>query len=336
MCIAFSSLIDEFQLVSTKNQLNTDKSECFLWEKIGLKTTYKHSEFIFRSWLYVRKNLPTHVYTRDIVVAFFFSFFKISVAYEAHKDPKNIISKILIILLKKKKNFKLVLISKALSSFYKNIYKYPKNKLFAYHDAVFIEKYDKIRGTLKNKLRSNLNLPIDKLLVIHTGSLTKDRGGLLFESILKEYSNVFFIHVGGSLFDIDKFKNVYSNYENIEFIPHQDNEKLVEYQMSADLLFYSITKEVDTYWCCSPMKIFEYMATGVPILGSNIGSISEVLNPSNSIIFDPENQKTIGSGFRYFTNNRVESKKKSDAALLEVRHLYTWSVRAKSILEFIK
>jgi len=84
------------------------------------------------------------------------------------------------------------------------------------------------------------------------------------------------------------------------------------------------------------MKIFEYMATGVPILGSNIGSISEVLNPSNSIIFDPENQKTIGSGFRYFTNNRVESKKKSDAALLEVRHFYTWSVRAKSILEFIK
>jgi glycosyltransferase involved in cell wall biosynthesis len=105
--------------------------------------------------------------------------------------------------------------------------------------------------------------------------------------------------------------------------------------MIADLLFYPMTKKTQTYWCCSPMKIFEYMATGIPILSSNVGSVSEVLNHTNSIPFDPEDEQSIIDGVNFFLKKNEEAKQRAKKALQDVRKQYTWYKRAKEILETI-
>ena len=57
-------------------------------------------------------------------------------------------------------------------------------KIFSYHDGVFIERYDQMRKIKKNELKKDLFLE-NKLIVMHTGSLYPGRGGELFEVILK-------------------------------------------------------------------------------------------------------------------------------------------------------
>ena len=119
------------------------------------------------------------------------------------------------------------------------------------------------------------------------------------------------------------------------FSPHVDNNYLIQYQMSADLLFFPMTKLTPTWWCCSPMKIFEYMATGIPILTVNIGSTTEVLTDDNSIKFDPENSDSLIYGLKSFLKDENMAKKKANLALEQVKKNYTWENRAFHISEFL-
>jgi glycosyltransferase involved in cell wall biosynthesis len=338
MCQAFYNALghNNFKLISTKNKENENKKSDYYWDKISLKTNFRYFEFSLKSIKNVLKEKPTHIFTRDIAIAFIFSFFDIKVIYEAHKEPRTKTAHILIERLKNKKNFLLVTISKTLKDYYINNYRFNDNKVFDYHDGVFLDKYDKLRNISKDTLRKELNIPIDKIIIMHTGSLYPGRGAEHFETIIRNFSQVFFVQVGGSDEDIKKYKEYYKEYKNILFIAHQNNDILTKYQMSADLLFYPMTKATSTYWCCSPMKMFEFMATGISILSSNIGSVKEVLNETNSIPFDPDDKTSIIIGVKFFLENKEDCEKKANKALQDINKKYTWEKRANEILEFIK
>jgi glycosyltransferase involved in cell wall biosynthesis len=337
MCEAFCKESIEFKLISPLTYENKDLKKIFKWDKVNIKfKKFKYLEFTIKSFFKVLKEKPTHIFTRDIVIAFILSFVNIKVIYEVHKEPRTKIADFFIKYLKNKSNFKLVSISKTLKEFYIKSYQYKDNQILDYHDGVCVEKYDKYRQISKKVIREELDLPKYKTIVMHTGSLYDGRGAELFEIIIKNFPEIYFVQVGGSKEYIDKWRNYYKNYSNIKIIEHQDNGILVKYQMSADLLFYPLTKKVSTWWCCSPMKIFEYMATGIPILASNIGSVEEVLTEKNAIIFNPENKQSIIDGVKWFLENREKAKQLAQNALQEVREKYTWEKRVKNILEFIK
>jgi glycosyltransferase involved in cell wall biosynthesis len=335
MCKSFGKKLKNFKLISPLNYRNEKLKSSFNWDKIHIKTKFKYLELLIKSVPKVIKEKPTHIFTRDIVLAFIFSFFNIKVIYEVHKEPKTNTAYFLLKLLRFKKNFLLVSISKALEDYYFK-FGYKKEKLFYYHDGVFIEKYDKIRNVSKETLRKELNLPADRIIVMHTGSLYEGRGAELFEVIIKNFPDVYFVQVGGSKEYVNKWQNYYKDYDNIQIIGHQDNDTLIKYQMSADLLFLPMTRNNPIWWCTSPMKLFEYMATGIPILGSNIGSVGEVLTEKNAIIFNPENKQTIINGVNFFLKNREEALKKTQIALKDIREKYIWDKRVKKILEFIR
>jgi glycosyltransferase involved in cell wall biosynthesis len=336
MCKAFFRQKIDFRFISPENTMNIYLEDEFDWERIKLITKFKHLEFAFKSFIKAFKEKPSHVYTRDIVIAYLVSFLNIKVIYESHKEPMSKTASLLMTFLATKNNFFLVTISKALKDFYVENYSFKDDKLLSCHDGVFLDKYNKLKGTPKKQLRRELNLPIDKVIVMHTGSMYKGNDAMLFESVIDNFKDILFVQVGGSEGDLKKYKEYYKLFNNIIFIPHQSNDILVRYQMSADLLFYALTKENALWWCTSPLKIFEYMATGITIIASNIGSISEILNDTNSISFSPDESKSIVIGINYFLNNRSLAIKKSQQAFNDVKFNFTWERRAIKILSFIK
>lgn len=171
---------------------------------------------------------------------------------------------------------------------------------------------------------------------MHTGSLYEGRGAELFEVIIKNFPEIYFVQVGGSKEYVDKWKKYYKSYNNFQIIGHQDNDTLIRYQMSADLLFLPMTKKNPIWWCTSPMKIFEYMATGIPILGSNIGSVGEVITEKNAIVFNPEDEDCIVNGVKFFLGNKQEVNKLAQKALEDIIQRYSWEIRGNNILEFVK
>ena len=87
---------------------------------------------------------------------------------------------------------------------------------------------------------------------------------------------------------------------------------------------------------CSPMKLFEYMATGRAIVSSDLPVIHEILNEKNAIFCPPEDlpawKATIGELIK--NRSRIESLgavARKDAAT------YSWLSRAeKALANFIE
>jgi glycosyltransferase involved in cell wall biosynthesis len=273
------------------------------------------------------------VYSRNLSVLYLVNLFGKKIVWEMHDGVKGFMNQFLLNKLKRK--LKIVAVSEAQVSYVAHNFGIAKDKFLVASNGVFVEKYDELRNIDKEVLREELNLPLDKTIVMHTGSLYKGRGAELFEVIIKNFPDLYFVQVGGTECNINEWESNYQDYRNITFIGHQNSEKLVKYQMSADLLFLPMTKSSPIWWCTSPMKMFEYMATGVPILGSNVGSVGEILTNKNAIIFDPSDNQTILDGIDFFVNHKNEAQLLAQESLKNTIENYSWKRRIDKVCRFM-
>jgi glycosyltransferase involved in cell wall biosynthesis len=84
------------------------------------------------------------------------------------------------------------------------------------------------------------------------------------------------------------------------------------------------------------MKLFEYMAAGVPIVASDLPSIREVLrHGENAWLVKPGEPDAIAKGIQIILENPPLANQLSRQACLDVRD-YTWRQRANRILNGIQ
>ena len=275
-------------------------------------------------------------FTRDMLVAAISVFLGRYAIYEAHKEPKSFFSRSIMTLLAPHDRLRIVTISNSLSNYYHENYSVPHDRLLTAHDGAFYEDYVQLRNKPKAELRDELSLPLDRVTIVHTGSLYKggaEKFGLFF---LLGHKNLQFIHVGGTNKECKFWQSYYhsrGNYE-IAFIPHKPIEVVRKYQVAADFLFYVTTKNNPIYWCTSPLKIFEYMASGNPIIGSNIGSVSEILDETVAFVFDPDSDQQLIEAFKECLENIPYAKRKSKLALQLAASTFDWKIRARRIVNY--
>ena len=107
---------------------------------------------------------------------------------------------------------------------------------------------------------------------------------------------------------------------------------------------YVIQKEVsigvkgfDTALWMSPIKMFEYMSVGVPIISSDLPVLREILiDKHNCLLVDPEDLMCWSSALKKILYNKLFSDKISGIAYREFRQKYTWEFRAKNILSTLE
>jgi glycosyltransferase involved in cell wall biosynthesis len=78
----------------------------------------------------------------------------------------------------------------------------------------------------------------------------------------------------------------------------------------------------------SPLKLFEYMASGTPIVASDLPAIREVLtHERNAILVEPGNPQSVTAGVRRIKDDPALGARLAAQALEDVRE-YTWARRA--------
>ena len=80
--------------------------------------------------------------------------------------------------------------------------------------------------------------------------------------------------------------------------------------------------------------MFEYMASGTPIVASDLPSIREILNEDNALLVEPDNPRALAGVIKKVFQNRESVEKISEQAYQNVQD-YTWQKRAERILDFI-
>ena len=274
------------------------------------------------------------IFSRDLFLVFIFAILGNKTIYEYH-HPAPFLNSIVFKLYNLLPNTRLVTISKALKfHFLKNNNWYTK-KVLVLHSAVEIEKYENL--PTKKECRDELGMFDNYYYILHTGSPYEGRGIEKFVQLCKFSADVFFIHIGGSNSDLKRLRKLAkeSNINNCLFLPNIEEEEIIKYQKAADLLFYIITEKWPTFWCCSPLKLPEYMASGTPILASGIGSITEIINKKNSFLYDINDKSLCNSLFKAKSNPTLASKI-AISARLKAETNFTLDLRSKLLIKYLK
>lgn len=283
------------------------------------------------------------IYTREFLIAVFFKLLGFETVYESHR------------VLQKKKMFfwllggikKIVTNSNGVADeFKKNGF---RNVLPA-SNAVDMKEFENLTD-----IQRPSDLPSGRKIVMYTGHLFDWKGIDTVIEVAKQFAfadtrgltaptsassetensrgSVVFVFVGGTEQDVEKYRKL--NIENTIFLGHRPKKEIPLYLKSADVLILPnspVSEESIKY--TSPMKLFEYMASGVPIVASDLPSIREVLNENNSILVRPDDAEELRAGIETIFNNKNIAEKISNQAKEDVS-LRTWDNRAKKILEFI-
>lgn len=215
---------------------------------------------------------------------------------------------------------------------------YNADRIIIAPDAVDLSLFDVIKET-KTELRTRLNIPLDKKVVLYFGNLFHWKGVYtLVDAIEYVNDDVILVVVGGSDDTLPEFKKYCEGRKFAHKIIVTGYKKYTErasYLMSADVLCIpNSAKERISKYNTSPLKLFEYMASGVPILASDLPSLREVLNEDNATFFNPDDAVSLSDSINNFLKDTTKADRTSKQALVDVQQ-YTWEIRAKNILKFI-
>jgi glycosyltransferase involved in cell wall biosynthesis len=227
-----------------------------------------------------------------------------------------------------------ITISKALSNYWEKR-GVPFQKLLPLHDGFSSLMY-KVNIS-KIQARSKLNIPQENRIVTYTGSLYPDRE---IENIIKlaeKFRGEFFMVVGGPTANADYYRSLAKEKKitNILFTGPVEHSKVPLYLYASDVLLALWSGKVPTINYCSPLKIFEYMASGRIIIAHGFPTIKEVIrNNENGLIAEPGDFKDLVEKLKIALNcpeyNFIESKAREEAF-----KKYSWKKRAGRIIEVL-
>ncbi len=110
-------------------------------------------------------------------------------------------------------------------------------------------------------------------------------------------------------------------------------EKVPLYLAALDVCVIPLPWTTHFAYYTSPMKLFEYMASGRAIIASDLPSIAEVVkDEETALLVPPTDAKALAAAINRLREDVPLRKRLADAAYNEVMAHYTWAARAKAIL----
>lgn len=208
----------------------------------------------------------------------------------------------------------------------------PEEKILVAPDGVDLAKF---------AIRQELKLPPHKKTIMYTGNFFPWKGVFTLAEASKKFGNDYlFVFIGGSPYEQEKFKRQLTRdrglvVQNIKLIDHVRHNLIPSYLAAADVLVLpnSGKSEISRFYT-SPLKLFEYMAAGKPIVASDLPSIREVLSEANAVLVEPDNPTALAEGISKVLTDQALADKVTKQARQDVQE-YDWNIRAQKILNFI-
>jgi glycosyltransferase involved in cell wall biosynthesis len=211
-------------------------------------------------------------------------------------------------------------------------------KIIVAHDAVDLDEFGKLET--KTEARKALKIETNKKIAVYTGSILKRKGifTILEAAALLGYNYIFLI-IGGGIGDEKKKAEAFvlkKGIKNVIFNGYVGHKEIARYLAIADVLILpNSALDQRTRDFTSPLKLFEYMASGRPIVASATPTIKEVLNENNAVLVEPDSPESMKEGLLKIFSDQKLAEELAQRARKDVEN-YTWDKRAEKILDFIK
>jgi len=347
MCSAFVENGAEVQLVvpGKRNFLKTDPFEYYGIEKnftvtalpipdLGSRTEHLSTVMLILDVVFFSLALALSrvvrsgdiVYCRDYPLLLLFSPRRNTVVYEIHDIPR----KKGVFLRALKHTTHIIAITEGLKKELVAL-GIDASRILVAHDAVRLEDFSHPES--RERARRRLGLPLDKKIALYIGRIDGWKGtDTFFEASTKLSPDIEAAVIGGEEEQVPELKK---KYPGVHFLGARPYRELADNQAAADVLVLPNTARFDiSSKYTSPLKLFSYMASGVPIVASDVPAIREVVDHTSALLVAPDDAGALARGIEEALSDASANGKRERARAIVQK--YTWRARARTILECLK
>lgn len=183
--------------------------------------------------------------------------------------------------------------------------------------------------------RERLGVPRDAFVVMYAGSFYPWKGvDLVVRAWPKTDANAHLVLIGGPQEDRDRLERLANAHPRIHLHPAVAHDQAVRSFVAADvgLLSSSDAHEIGRVFT-SPLKQFEYLAAGLPVLASDVPSSHEILHDDVAKFY-----AYTENGFAAALHEAMRDpawRERASRVAQDVVKPYTWEARAQGIMQHL-
>lgn len=148
----------------------------------------------------------------------------------------------------------------------------------------------------------------------------------LIEAYKKNKNIVLNIVGEGDKEEVELVRNLAKGYSNIKFLGKKSGNELVEIYQNSDI--FILTSSYDNY----PNVVFEAMASGLPIIGTNVGGIpSQIVDNKTGLLVENNNIKELKNAILDLANNKEKRELMGKLGRQRVENEFSWDKSAKQL-----
>ncbi len=215
-----------------------------------------------------------------------------------------------------------------------NYYKIPESKIKVIHNGVDINKFRPAED--KRKIKVELGFNPDDLAIVSVGRLYARKGLFtLIDSmpaVINRFPNAKFIISGkGQSNEMQKLVDHAQRLgvkDSIIFTGYYPDKKLPKLYQAADIFAFS------TFYEHHPFAVLEALSTGLPVVTTNVGGISEtIINGKNGFMCQPFNAGEFSERILYLLEHPKEAAEMGKLARKTIEEQLDWRIVVKDAMK---
>lgn len=183
-----------------------------------------------------------------------------------------------------------------------------------------------------NELMSEISYDNRLNKICYIGALAEVRG---IKEIIKsmEFTNDVELLLAGNFFDkrLEEDVKSYNGWEKVDykgFVGRKEIKEILENSKIGLVTLHPIINYIDAL----PVKMFEYMAAGIPVIASNIKLWEDiVLDSKCGLCVDPLDPKDIANSIEYLISHQQEAEQMGINGKNAILKKYNWAIEEEKL-----
>ncbi len=187
----------------------------------------------------------------------------------------------------------------------------------------------------KSQARRDLGLPQSVPIVVYAGRFYGWKGLEIIREAAVEAPDVHFYMVGGTA---EVFSSLVEGSipPNLHCVGGKPHDEVPAWIGAADAVLVLGTKrDEQSYRWTSPMKLFEYLPSGRPIIASATPAIRAAVTSREVLLYEPDSAEDLVRNVR----EAIKGSGAIDARIaqaIKMAHTHSWNARARRVLHFME
>lgn len=171
--------------------------------------------------------------------------------------------------------------------------------------------------------------------IVYVGGISEKRGIFTMLKAVENLKETTLMLAGSfsnqEVYETAKEMKEWSSVDYKGFVGREEIKKI----LNQSRIGLTVLHPMQSYKESLPIKMFEYMAVGLPVVASNFPLWEQIINNSHSgIIVNPESPEEIAKAIKWLLDNPKEANEMGIRGRMAVEREYNWEAESIRLIEF--